>query len=307
MSALGESGISRTNTNFQSAKPCATSKQKVQLFTSTPTPLHQPRQGPCWRNLALAAAVVAAAVLALSAPAAAQNIPPAMLPFGRIDCLKPTINLEGFNLNKATHQITPLPISATKARRRLQGASGEEEEDVTVNAYDASEHPMFLVAPYWRKLQANGKPQKAPAKIARATASDALAASEKIGAVVESTITTERAVNASRLASSRGVSVASVAVTPTTVTIADLFSITYYGTWKRLTNLVTNEVYILYQCGTPKPSVPAGARAFEIPLRSVSVPDTTALAFMVRGWGRWWRVLVVRVRSQAEGMRISDY
>ena len=52
------------------------------------------------------------------------------------------------------------------------------------------------------------------------------------------------------------------------------------------TNIQQNETYVLYQCGTPPPaasqfSVPV--KFFEIPLTSVSVPDTTSAAFMV--WG----------------------
>lgn len=46
--------------------------------------------------------------------------------------------------------------------------------------------------------------------------------------------------------------------------------------------------YVLYQCGTPNPvdsgvPVPDGAKVMQIPLTSVAVPDTTALAFMVGG------------------------
>lgn len=49
------------------------------------------------------------------------------------------------------------------------------------------------------------------------------------------------------------------------------------------------ETYVLYQCGTPRPSnVPAGAKVFEMPLVSVSSDDTTAADFMVSssGWPR---------------------
>jgi hypothetical protein len=249
-----------------------------------PLPRPPPTQGRSWRQLVLAAAVAAAAALALcAAPAAAQNIPASMMPFGRIDCIKPGIGLDGFRLNPSTFQITQLPISATKSARRLLAG----EEDVAVNGYDSGEDPKYLVAPYWRRPKKNGKRQPAPMKIARADAAEALAAATAIGAEVEAGVMTARAANISRMAARMTVAGASVtpqavAVTPVTVTISNLFSITYYGTWKLVTNLVTSEVYVLYQCGTPKPTVPPGARAFEIPLRSVSVPDTTALAFMVR-------------------------
>lgn len=47
-------------------------------------------------------------------------------------------------------------------------------------------------------------------------------------------------------------------------------------------NLVVNEVYVLYHCGTPRPTqIPAGAKLMEIPLRSVSADDSSALEYMV--------------------------
>ncbi|KAI8476046.1 MAG: hypothetical protein J3K34DRAFT_402777 [Monoraphidium minutum] len=78
-------------------------------------------------------------------------------------------------------------------------------------------------------------------------------------------------------------------VAPREIRVADLFTITYYGTWKLATNLVTNQHYVLYQCGTPNPmaagvgGIPADAKAFSIPLTSLAVPDTTALAFVGMG------------------------
>ena len=43
------------------------------------------------------------------------------------------------------------------------------------------------------------------------------------------------------------------------------------------------EVYVLYHCGSPRPTnLPAGAKVFEIPLRSVSTDDTSVGEFMVR-------------------------
>lgn len=47
-----------------------------------------------------------------------------------------------------------------------------------------------------------------------------------------------------------------------------------------------NETYLLYQCGTEIPqnelAALGTAKAFEIPLRAISAPDTTILDFMVR-------------------------
>lgn len=68
-----------------------------------------------------------------------------------------------------------------------------------------------------------------------------------------------------------------------TVTVAKLFQVAYFDTYKVATNLVANETYVLYQCGTPKPDAsafPAGVKFFSIPLSSVSSPDSTSGAFL---------------------------
>lgn len=75
------------------------------------------------------------------------------------------------------------------------------------------------------------------------------------------------------------------------VTDAVDFDIDYYDTYKVVTLRRPQVKYVLYQCGTPDPSLlPTGAaegvvqgmRSFEIPLRSVAVTDGTANAFLVR-------------------------
>ncbi|GFR49481.1 hypothetical protein Agub_g11420 [Astrephomene gubernaculifera] len=73
----------------------------------------------------------------------------------------------------------------------------------------------------------------------------------------------------------------------TTIQVAQNFEVTYYSTFKVLTNLYTyaNESYVLYQCGTTPPDVtqyglPASTKMFAVPLRSVSVTDTSVLTFM---------------------------
>ena len=49
-----------------------------------------------------------------------------------------------------------------------------------------------------------------------------------------------------------------------------------------VTNSLVNNTYLLYQCGTlPPAGVNGAANAFEIPLTSVSVPDTVPYAFLV--------------------------
>lgn len=51
-----------------------------------------------------------------------------------------------------------------------------------------------------------------------------------------------------------------------------------------VTNLYVNETYVLYQCGTSRPSadlVPAGSKFFQIPLTSVTVLETIPYAYLV--------------------------
>lgn len=50
-----------------------------------------------------------------------------------------------------------------------------------------------------------------------------------------------------------------------------------------VTNLKVNETYVLYQCGTPKPTnafTDSSVKFFSIPLTAVSVPDATSAAFL---------------------------
>lgn len=48
-----------------------------------------------------------------------------------------------------------------------------------------------------------------------------------------------------------------------------------------VSNTLVNDTYLLYQCGTTPPAVQNGGNLFEIPLTSVSVPDTVPYAFLV--------------------------
>jgi len=71
----------------------------------------------------------------------------------------------------------------------------------------------------------------------------------------------------------------------TEVDTASGFSVAYYDTYKVLENKLAGESYVLYQCGTEKPDVsasgvPEGAKFFEIPLTSMSVPETVPYAFV---------------------------
>ena len=61
------------------------------------------------------------------------------------------------------------------------------------------------------------------------------------------------------------------------------FTVDYYNSYKVLTNNIAGETYVLYQCGTPPPAantVPQGAKFFEIPLTSLSAPETVPYAFV---------------------------
>eukprot|EP00798_Chlamydomonas_sp_ICE-L_P006790 gene6790-30755_t len=70
---------------------------------------------------------------------------------------------------------------------------------------------------------------------------------------------------------------------PSKVDLAIGFTVEYKNSYKIVNNTATSEVYVLYQCGSVAPSaeeVPEGAKVFAIPLAGVSVPDSTALAFL---------------------------
>lgn len=63
------------------------------------------------------------------------------------------------------------------------------------------------------------------------------------------------------------------------------FSVTYYPRYKVVENKVSGEIFVLYQCGTQAPvegeeGIPSGAKMFEIPLTSVSIPETVPYAFV---------------------------
>ncbi|GAX81260.1 hypothetical protein CEUSTIGMA_g8692.t1 [Chlamydomonas eustigma] len=66
------------------------------------------------------------------------------------------------------------------------------------------------------------------------------------------------------------------------VTIAENFDVTYFDTYKVVTNTQVNETYVLYQCGTQPPSSSSFStpvKFFSIPLTSSYIPDTTSAAF----------------------------
>lgn len=71
----------------------------------------------------------------------------------------------------------------------------------------------------------------------------------------------------------------------TTVDSAIGFRVSYYDTYKVVENSVSNKTYVLYVCGTDKPAVGAAgvsedAIFFQIPLTSVSVPETVPFAYL---------------------------
>lgn len=68
------------------------------------------------------------------------------------------------------------------------------------------------------------------------------------------------------------------------VTNAQGFSVQYFDTYKVVNNSIAGEIYVLYQCGADAPSpqdVPPSAKFFQIPLVSVSVPETIPYAALV--------------------------
>lgn len=69
----------------------------------------------------------------------------------------------------------------------------------------------------------------------------------------------------------------------TEVNNAQGFTVEYYSSYKVVKNNIADETYVLYQCGTPPPAtdaVPAGSKFFEIPLTSLSAPETVPYAFV---------------------------
>lgn len=70
---------------------------------------------------------------------------------------------------------------------------------------------------------------------------------------------------------------------PSQVNNAQGFTVEYYNFYKVVKNNIADETYVLYQCGTPVPAadaVPAGSKFFEIPLTSLSAPETVPYAFV---------------------------
>lgn len=71
----------------------------------------------------------------------------------------------------------------------------------------------------------------------------------------------------------------------TTVDSNSGFKVTYYDTYKVVDNSISNKTYVLYVCGTDKPSQDAPgvsdeAMFFQIPLTSLSVPETVPFAYL---------------------------
>ncbi|KAJ1899454.1 hypothetical protein LPJ66_002094 [Kickxella alabastrina] len=64
------------------------------------------------------------------------------------------------------------------------------------------------------------------------------------------------------------------------VKYATLFSIDYHNTYKVVNNLSTKDTYVLYQCGSDKPSVKDASAYIPIPVTSASAWATTAAIFL---------------------------
>ncbi|KAL0485728.1 hypothetical protein AKO1_003287 [Acrasis kona] len=62
-------------------------------------------------------------------------------------------------------------------------------------------------------------------------------------------------------------------------TVAKLFTIEYYKSYKILKNLFTSQVFVLYQCGTPRPSITGVTpppKYFSLPVSRVGTLDTVS-------------------------------
>lgn len=69
----------------------------------------------------------------------------------------------------------------------------------------------------------------------------------------------------------------------TEVTSALGFTVKYYPTYKVVNNTIAGEVYVLYQCGASPPArtaFPEGTGFFQVPLTSISAPETVPYAFL---------------------------
>ncbi|KAJ1956648.1 hypothetical protein GGI12_005252, partial [Dipsacomyces acuminosporus] len=68
--------------------------------------------------------------------------------------------------------------------------------------------------------------------------------------------------------------------TKSTVKYAKLFSIDYHNSYKVVTSKSTNSTYVLYQCGTDKPSVKNASAYIPVPVSSAATWATTAAIFL---------------------------
>jgi hypothetical protein len=86
-------------------------------------------------------------------------------------------------------------------------------------------------------------------------------------------------------------------------------------------NTIADEVYVLYQCGAgapPRAAFPEGTKFFQVPLTSISAPETVPYAFLVRPpaglWllalPTWWLLRVLRVclrNRRPEGLQAAAW
>ncbi|KAJ1938170.1 hypothetical protein FBU59_004527, partial [Linderina macrospora] len=64
------------------------------------------------------------------------------------------------------------------------------------------------------------------------------------------------------------------------VKYAKLFSVDYHKTYKVVSNLSSNNTYVLYQCGSTKPKVDKADAYIEVPVKSAAAWATTAAIFV---------------------------
>lgn len=72
------------------------------------------------------------------------------------------------------------------------------------------------------------------------------------------------------------------------INFANDFSITYFKAFKVVRNFKSNETFVLYLCGTPKPDIsaiedvalPKSAKMFEIPVKTIATAETVSVNFL---------------------------
>lgn len=178
----------------------------------------------CWRHPMLLAIAVAAAVAAMAAPAAAYDVN-----YGKQDCLSPRMTVvDAWPLNTPNFQITAVSSDLAKSTPiATSGVTSDVTQQASGYGYDKDASPLNIVSPYW--MENKGK-SSVPASFAAVQSTAANFDPNRVTAFAQ----------ASQL--STGDVQTKMYVAPSTITVGNLFGITYYGTWKLVENFVTGTV-----------------------------------------------------------------